>query len=162
MLLQRSKLNGEVFRELETRRTLRFELSGKAIFLNGKGTTLKEIIKSTLIADARFGRRQRVARYSSPEWCWRWYNEGHWVWRKGLNPLTRASFIITEDLTPTISLEDYCADWAVNPPDIRVKRMLIARVATMVRKMHTAGINHRDCYICHFCFICHLLAGKMN
>ena len=82
---------------------------------------------------------------------------------KGLNPLTRASFIITEDLTPTISLEDYCAeDWAVNPPDIRVKRMLIARVATMVRKMHTAGINHRDCYICHFLLHLHLLAGKMN
>lgn len=81
---------------------------------------------------------------------------------KGLNPLTRTSFIITEDLTPTISLEDYCADWAVNPPDVHIKRMLIARVATMVRKMHAAGINHRDCYICHFYSICHLLAGKMN
>ncbi|MBL3467873.1 lipopolysaccharide core heptose(I) kinase RfaP, partial [Klebsiella pneumoniae] len=32
----------------------------------------------------------------------------------------------------------------------RVKRMLIKRVATMVRDMHAAGINHRDCYICHF------------
>lgn len=53
------KLNGEVFRELETRRTLRFELSGKSYFLKWhKGTTLKEIIKSTLIADARFGRRR--------------------------------------------------------------------------------------------------------
>lgn len=62
------KLNGEVFRELETRRTLRFELSGKSYFLKWhKGTTLKEIIKNLLIADARFGRRQRVARYSSPE-----------------------------------------------------------------------------------------------
>lgn len=69
---------------------------------------------------------------------------------KGLNPLTKTSFIITEDLTPTISLEDYCADWATNPPAIHVKRMLIDRVATMVRKMHAGGINHRDCYICHF------------
>ncbi|QUJ04030.1 hypothetical protein KCP78_18620 [Salmonella enterica subsp. enterica] len=34
---------------------------------------------------------------------------------KGVNPLTRTSFIITEDLTPTISLaEDYCADWLLN------------------------------------------------
>ena len=69
---------------------------------------------------------------------------------KGLNPLTKTSFIITEDLTPTISLEDYCADWATNPPSAAVKRMLIKRVATMVRKMHLSGINHRDCYICHF------------
>ncbi len=61
------KLNGEVFRELETRRTLRFELAGKSYFLKWhKGTTLKEIIKkSALIADARFRCRQRVARYSS-------------------------------------------------------------------------------------------------
>lgn len=28
--------------------------------------------------------------------------------------------------------------------------MIIKRVATMVRKMHASGINHRDCYICHF------------
>ena len=28
--------------------------------------------------------------------------------------------------------------------------MLITRVAEMVRKMHSIGINHRDCYICHF------------
>ncbi|WP_430517280.1 lipopolysaccharide kinase InaA family protein, partial [Escherichia coli] len=34
------KLNGEVFRELETRRTLRFELAGKSYFLKWhKGTT---------------------------------------------------------------------------------------------------------------------------
>ena len=26
----------------------------------------------------------------------------------------------------------------------------MTRVAEMVRKMHEGGINHRDCYICHF------------
>ncbi len=43
------KLNGEVFRELETRRTLRFELVQQSYFLKWhKGTTLKEIIKNLL------------------------------------------------------------------------------------------------------------------
>ena len=28
--------------------------------------------------------------------------------------------------------------------------MIITRVAEMVRNMHSIGINHRDCYICHF------------
>ncbi len=82
--------------------------------------------------------------------------------KKGLNPLTRTSFIITEDLTPTISLEDYCADWAVNPPDVHIKRMLIARVATMVRKMHAAGLITVIVISATFYSICHLLAGKMN
>lgn len=49
-----------------------------------------------------------------------------------------------------MSLEDYCANWATQPPKFKTKQMLIQRVAEMVRKMHRIGINHRDCYICHF------------
>lgn len=145
-------LQGEVFRELETRRTLRFQLSGKSYFLKWhRGTTLKEIVKNLLSlrmpvlgADREWNAIHRL-RYLGVDTM-----QGVGFGEKGLNPLTRTSFIITEDLTPTISLEDYCADWAVNPPDVKVKRMIIKRVATMVRKMHAGGINHRDCYICHF------------
>ncbi|MTD86160.1 lipopolysaccharide kinase InaA family protein, partial [Escherichia coli] len=35
---------------------------------------------------------------------------------KGMNRLTRTSVIMSEDLTPPIRLEDYCAAWATNPP----------------------------------------------
>lgn len=145
-------LQGEVFRELETRRTLRFELAGKSYFLKWhRGTSLKEIIKNLLSlrmpvlgADREWNAIHRLHNLGVDTMHGVGYGE------KGLNPLTKTSFIITEDLTPTISLEDYCADWAANPPDVKVKRMLIDRVATMVRKMHAGGINHRDCYICHF------------
>ena len=145
-------LQGEVFRELETRRTLRFEMAGKSYFLKWhRGTTLKEIIKNLLSlrmpvlgADREWNAIHRLRDVGVDTMYGVAFGE------KGMNPLTRTSFIITEDLTPTISLEDYCADWATNPPDVRVKRMLIKRVATMVRDMHAAGINHRDCYICHF------------
>lgn len=40
-------LQGEVFRELETRRTLRFELAGKAISLNGIGVLLSRRLSKT-------------------------------------------------------------------------------------------------------------------
>ncbi|EAM8895656.1 lipopolysaccharide core heptose(I) kinase RfaP [Salmonella enterica] len=145
-------LQGEVFRELETRRTLRFELDGKSYFLKWhKGTSLKEIVKNlislrmpVLGADREWHAIHRLHELGVDTM------HGVGFGEKGVNPLTRTSFIITEDLTPTISLEDYCADWAVNPPDAQVKWMIIKRVATMVRKMHAGGINHRDCYICHF------------
>ncbi|MDN8600816.1 lipopolysaccharide core heptose(I) kinase RfaP [Citrobacter sp. S2-9] len=145
-------LQGEVFRELETRRTLRFELAGKSYFLKWhKGTSLKEIVKNLLSlrmpvlgADREWNAIHRLRDLGVDTM------HGVGFGEKGVNPLTRTSFIITEDLTPTISLEDYCADWATNPPDVKVKRMLIERVATMVQKMHAGGINHRDCYICHF------------
>ena len=145
-------LKGEVFRELETRRTLRFELAGRSYFLKWhRGTSLKEIVKNlvslrmpVLGADREWNAIHRLHDVGVDTM------HGVGFGEKGLNPLTRTSFIITEDLTPTISLEDYCADWVTNPPSPAVKRMLIKRVATMVRKMHEAGINHRDCYICHF------------
>ncbi|QMR45667.1 lipopolysaccharide core heptose(I) kinase RfaP [Citrobacter freundii] len=145
-------LQGEVFRELETRRTLRFELAGKSYFLKWhRGTSLKEVVKNLLSlrmpvlgADREWNAIHRLSRLGVDTM------HGVGFGEKGLNPLTKTSFIITEDLTPTVSLEDYCADWIENPPDVKVKRMLIDRVATMVRKMHAGGINHRDCYICHF------------
>ena len=146
------KLQGEVFRELETRRTIRFELAGKSYFLKWhQGTSVKEVVKylfslrlPVLGADREWNAIHRLHE------CGVDTMHGVGFGEKGANPLTKTSFIITEDLTPTISLEDYCADWRVNPPDLHVKRMLIRRVATMVRKMHQAGVNHRDCYLCHF------------
>lgn len=61
------KLNGEVFRELETRRTLRFETGRQKLFpqMAQRDDPKGDYKKSALIADARFRCRQRVARYSS-------------------------------------------------------------------------------------------------
>ncbi|AJZ87579.1 heptose kinase [Klebsiella michiganensis] len=146
------KLQGEVFRELETRRTLRFETAGKSYFLKWhQGTSLKEVIKNlislrmpVLGADREWKAIHRLKALDVDTM------QGVGFGEKGLNPINKTSFIITEDLTPTISLEDYCVGWATNPPDVKIKRMLIGRVASMMRKMHGGGVNHRDCYICHF------------
>ena len=146
------QLEGEVFRELETRRTLRFTVADKSYFLKWhRGTTYKEVFKNlislrlpVLGADREWKAIHRLADLGVDTMKGVAFGETGW------NPVKKTSFIITEDLTPTISLEDYCADWATNPPTAKIKRMLIERVATMVRKMHQGGINHRDCYICHF------------
>ncbi|MTH45534.1 lipopolysaccharide core heptose(I) kinase RfaP [Intestinirhabdus alba] len=145
-------LQGEVFRELETRRTLRFELADKSYFLKWhRGTSLKEIVKNLLSlrmpvlgADREWNAIHRLHELGVDTM------RGVGFGEKGLNPLTRTSFIITEDLTPTVSLEEYCADWASRPPEVKAKRAIVKRVATMVRNMHAGGVNHRDCYICHF------------
>lgn len=146
------KLDGEVFRALETRRTIRFEIQGKGYFLKyHRGTTLKEVVKNlvslrmpVLGADREWLAIRRLKEVGVDTM------NGVAFGQKGINPLERTSFIITEDLSPSISLEDYCADWAANPPDVRLKRAIITRIAEMVRGMHAGGVNHRDCYICHF------------
>lgn len=150
--VEADKLHGEVFRALESRRTLRFELEGRSYFIKiHYGTSLKEVFKNlisfrlpVLGADREWNAIHQLSKVGVDTMNGRAFGQ------RGLNPLRRHSFIVTEDLTPTISLEDYCANWLTEPPKFNVKQMIIHRVAEMVRKMHTIGINHRDCYICHF------------
>lgn len=150
--IETDKLQGEVFRALETRKTLRFEIANRSYFIKiHYGTTLKEVLKNlisfrlpVLGADREWNAIHRLTQVGVDTMNGRAFGQ------KGINPLRRHSFIITEDLTPTISLEDYCANWLNEPPLFRTKQMIIRRVAKMVREMHKTGINHRDCYICHF------------
>ena len=69
---------------------------------------------------------------------------------RGGNPAAHHSFIVTEELAPTTDLEQLSLNWAQQPPEPRLKWALIKEVANMVGSMHRAGVNHRDCYICHF------------
>ncbi len=146
------KISGDISRSVKTRRTLRFDFSNKSYYLKlHHGTTYGEVLKNLLTARLPVLGADRE---------WRAIHElsaigvdtmkGVAFGQKGWNPVKRTSFIITEDLAPTISLEDYCKNWINEPPPYSIKRMLITRVAEMVRKMHSIGINHRDCYICHF------------
>ena len=142
----------DIYRSKEGRKTLRFEAAGASYFLKiHSGVGWLEIFKNLLQArlpvlsarneyDAvtalnRLGvDTMSVAAYS----C------------EGFNPATLKSVIVTEDLVGTVSLEDYCADWARNPPPFSVRLKLLRKLADSARRMHLAGINHRDFYICHF------------
>ena len=68
----------------------------------------------------------------------------------GKNPANIHSFLVTKDLGKLPDLEGHCQTWPEQPPHPREKRLLIGQVAEMARKMHDAGINHRDFYIIHF------------
>ena len=60
------------------------------------------------------------------------------------------SFLITEEITNTQSLEDICKHWPSNPPSESLKLSLIKKVANIAKTLHDNGMNHRDFYICHF------------
>ncbi len=145
-------LEGEVFRELEARRTLRTEAAGRGYFVKiHRGVGWAEIVKNLIsLRLPVLGARQ--------EWLaiGRLTELGVDTMRavafgeRGSNPAKRHSFIVTEELVPTISLEDFCRDWPKAPPPLALKRALIERVAQMAGRMHRGGVNHRDFYICHF------------
>ena len=60
------------------------------------------------------------------------------------------SFLVTDELTNIEMLETIGKSWVKNAPTFTVKKALITKVAEIARKLHGAGINHRDFYICHF------------
>lgn len=146
------QLEGQVYRELEGRRTLRTEVDGRGYFVKiHRGIGWGEIFKNlttakrpVLGAGQEWHALERLHQVGVPTMTAVAYGE------RGSNPARQHSFIITEELAPTVSLEDYSADWLQSPPDPVLKRALIAEVARMTGTMHRAGVNHRDCYICHF------------
>jgi len=147
-------IKGEEYRNPPgaNRRTLRFELGGKGYFLKLHwGVGWKEILKNLLSlrlpvigAANEWKAIQRLQALGVETMRLEAFGVEGW------NPATRRSFVITRELKNTISLEDYCADWAERPPAFAIKQQLIRRVAEMTRQLHKNGVNHRDLYICHF------------
>ncbi len=144
-------LSGDVYRELENRRTQRIVLDGKGYFLKQHfGVGWKEIFKNLLqlrlpvvSAKNEWQALRHLQRLGIPVAKIAGYG------CQGLNPATRQSFILTHELPPHISLEDFCRNWKTTPPDFQLKQKLLKEVARIARVLHKNGINHRDFYICH-------------
>lgn len=145
-------MQGKVFRQLAGRKTFQFELGGKSYFAKlhfgiGWGEIFKNLVLLRLpIVGARneWLAIQRLQALDIATMTAVAYGES------GLSPATRQSFIVTEALPNTISLEDFCLDWAKQAPDPLLKRRLIQQLAQTSRTLHANGICHRDYYLCHF------------
>ena len=145
-------LQGKVLRELAGRRTLRTEVGGRGYYVKlhrgvGWGEILKNLVTARLPvlgAEHEWHAIKRLTELGVDTM------KAVAFGRRGSNPAKLESFIVTEELAPTVSLEDFCRDWPARPPAPALKRALIARVAEMAGKMHRGGVNHRDCYLCHF------------
>lgn len=150
----------DVYRNKEGRKTLRFESGGKSYFLKlHTGIGWSEIIKNLLQLRLPIlgARNEYVAVEKLRELGVDTMSVAAYA-SEGCNPAAMHSLIVTDDLVGTISLEDYCAQWATHPPALSTRLGLIKKLADSARRMHGAGINHRDFYICHF----HLELESLN
>lgn len=156
-------LRGEIYRSKEGRRTLRFECDGRGYFLKlHEGIGWLEIFKN--LFQLRWPVLGAANEYLA---CSRLKELGVDTMTPvafgevGFNPAKQLSFLITEELANTVSLEDYCKAWRVVAPSLHEKRTIIRRLARITKTLHENGINHRDYYLCHFlrkddgqCFHC--------
>ncbi|MCB1645151.1 MAG: lipopolysaccharide core heptose(I) kinase RfaP [Pseudomonadales bacterium] len=146
---QVTRLEGEVFREVETRKTLRFSLGDQNYFVKiHRGVGWKEILKNLLqfrwpVLGARNEwlalRKLRQAGIDTLEPLA--YTS------EGLNPAGLKSCLVTRALEDTLSLEEVCQQHRLRPG---LKHRLITRTAEITARLHQLGVNHRDLYICHF------------
>lgn len=140
------QLRGEVFRKIDDRRTIKVRIGAADYFAKiHQGVGWVEILKNLMqgrlpVLGARSewlalcALRDAGVRSMTPVlFC-----------ERGLNPATRKSAILTESLVSKVTLEDF------ETSDPVLKRKIAFEVASMARKMHKAGINHRDFYLCHF------------
>lgn len=159
-------LEGEVVRLARGRRTLRVELDGQAYFAKVHGGVgWREVAKPLVtlkppVLGARNEYRacRRLAGSGVPAPTVAAYG-----WR-GWNPARRQSFIVCDALESSVSLEAVAAAWRRRLPPASgvgpalgwdgpatpgLRRRLLLGVADLARRMHGAGVGHRDFYLCH-------------
>jgi heptose I phosphotransferase len=144
-------LEGRVLREQEGRRTLHFSFGEKSYygkFHNGVGW--KEIFKNLFqLRQPVIGAQNEWKAIKKVELLGLKSMNIVGYGKKGLNPARVKSFLVTDELTGTISLENFCRGWPESPPDTNLKRILINEIAKIARVLHENGMNHRDFYLCH-------------
>lgn len=145
-------LRKDVFRTVDQRFTARFEEEGKGYFVKyHHGLSVAEFFKNIIclrwpVVGARDEwkavehlRRHGVGTMSPVAFG-----------ERGIQPFWQESFLITEELEGCVSLGPLTDGWRDVPPTLELKRHLIDLVAASVSGMHHSGLNHRDCYLCHF------------
>lgn len=145
-------MEGNIYRQVKGRKTVQFSLNGKSYFVKAhSGVGWSEIFKNLLQMKMPIlgAENEWRAIHHLQELGVATLNAVAYGCR-GWNPARRESFIVTEELTNTISLEDFCVDWRKNPPDFKTRIRLIKKVAGISQKLHNNGICHRDFYLCHF------------
>lgn len=142
------QITGEPYRQLPDRYTLQFNRQNKSFFIKyHTGVGWCEIIKNIL-------KLRLPVLGAKREWLAILWLQKLGVktmtpvgfGQQGLNPATQHSFIITEDLGDCISLETLTQQAL----SIELKRYYIRSLAQILQRLHTNGLNHRDCYLCHF------------
>ena len=141
-------LEGEVFRNVKNRKTFRIEVGGDGFFVKiHRGTGWKEIFKNLLQfklpvtgAINEYNALNELARLNVPTM------EAAAFAERFNNPARKESFLITRELTGVVTMEE----WGNANPDSQYRPRLIRALAASAGAMHRAGINHRDCYICHY------------
>ena len=147
-------LDGDVYRAKEGRRTLLFKHGGREYFAKihsgiGWGEIWKNLSSCRLpITDAsNEWKAVDLLEVSGVETV-KIVGKGS----RGGDPAKIESFVIMRALDERVEVEDFLKDFGglTGRGRLILKRKIVRKVADAARRMHGAGMNHRDFYLCHF------------
>lgn len=145
-------MEGATYRKLENRQTLRFELGGNSYFIKQHfGVGWREIFKN--LFQLRWPIVSAKNEWKAIQWLVKLHIPSMQLvayGKRGWNPATVRSFMVTEALLDVVTLEDLGQQWQAHKPSFQFKQALIREVAEISKRIHQYGMNHRDFYICHF------------
>ena len=144
-------VDGKVYRRYENRVTKKFKNNNKSYFIKFHGPIgWKEIFKNlfqlktpVIGAQREYDALNHLSQNNIN--CPSIKGFGS----MGLNPANSSSFLITEELYNTFSLEDFFLNGHHKNLSFAEKKKLIEKVANLIRNVHESGLNHRDLYLCH-------------
>jgi len=144
-------LEGEVFRDVPGRRTLRVSVGEGIYFVKlHYGVGWGEVFKNWL----QF-KRPIIGAENEFEACSALHDVGIVAPKPAAygasagSMAARQSFVLCDELAGYESLEDVTETWFDHPPSAHTKHRLLYRVARFAREFHEQGFVHRDFYICH-------------
>lgn len=144
-------LQGEVFRDVPGRRTLRVEIAGKVYFVKlHYGVGWPEIVKNWLLL-----KRPVIGAENEYLACRDLAEAGiaapvPAAYAQGPGSMAaRRSFVLCDALGGFTSLEDVTDAWPQTPPSPILRRRMLYAVARFAKRFHDHGFIHRDFYICH-------------
>lgn len=146
-------MQGRVFRSVKGRKTLQVELGGNRYFIKQHfGVGWAEILKNLIVfRKPIIGAKTEKEAIQALDQIGIATTPLVGFGEQGVNPANKRSFLITRDLGNIVSLEDFCRDWKAHPPSNQLRQEIVIAVATLARKLHQAGLIHRDFYLCHLC-----------
>lgn len=146
-------LEGEVFRDVPGRKTIRVNIADHPYFIKqhfgvGWGEIFKNLLALKVPVISANTEKQAIERLGEIGIA---TTPLAGFGSRGCSPASRQSFLITRDLGEILSLEILAEQWMQSPPEPRFKRRLLLEVAALAARLHDSGLNHRDFYICHIC-----------
>lgn len=147
-------LDGDIYRAKEGRRTLLFKHAGREYFAKiHSGIGWREIWKN--LSSFRLPITDASNEWLAVDLLERAGVETVKIVGKGTrgtNPAQIESFVIMRALDERVEVEDFLKDFGglTGRGRLMLKRKIVRKVADAARRMHCAGMNHRDFYLCHF------------